>query len=329
MVYALLQQAEADASTLASSPQAALNFRTQIDALQKLYDKSLESVLLNYAKYKMGDDDTSYNDDVAQLAGIENDLVALIQTIRTSNVNVNRIADRTAEMSENIASSQGALDTKDPNLMDSTSRRTMLDFADTYKLNYYVVWLKVVFIVGLLYFLFSTKNVILSVAIGLVIAILWYFYTFLMSLFTGRNPKGGNMDKEKMCADGVTPSDATGSNCPAVCTAETYVACNKSPAGKCCWDGYADNGSCNPMPAASSCFNSQYGCCADGVTPRTATGGCETELDCTLSEFGCCPNGQSRTSDGGCSFQSPCAFSAFGCCPNGTNKSNVLGTNCA
>lgn len=329
MSAALLRQAQTDASTLATSSQASVNFATQIASLKEEYATTLDKVVANYSKYKMGDNSTSYNDDTAQLAGIENDLVALIQTINKSNATVRKIADHTAESMENVESSQSALNVDDPALMDSTSRRTMLDFADLYKLNYYVVWMKVILIVALLYFLFSLKNVLLSVGIGLGIAILWYVYTLLMSLFTGRNPRGGDTDKIKMCADGVTESDATGSNCPAVCNADTYVACNKGASQKCCWDGYADNGSCNPLPVASSCFNSTYGCCPDGTTSRTATGGCETEVLCASSEFGCCPNGQSRTKDGVCSFQSPCAFSAFGCCADGKNKVDALGSNCS
>jgi hypothetical protein len=328
MSAALLQRAQADADILATTPQASRNYATQIASLQKEYTDTLDNVVRNYSTYKMGDDRTSYNDDIAQLSGLENELVALIQSINVNNANVAQVADRTAEMMDNVKSSHSTLNPQDPDLMDATSRRTMLDFADMYKLNYYVVWLKVILIAAILYFLFSIKNFLLSISIGLAIAIVWYFYTFVMSMITGRNPRGGNTDKGKMCADGVTASDETGSNCPAVCNAETYVACNKGASQKCCWDGYADNGSCNPLPAASSCFNSPFGCCADGETPRTAAGGCETETDCTLSEFGCCPNGQSRTKDGDCSFQSPCAFSAFGCCPNGKNKSDALGSNC-
>jgi hypothetical protein len=343
-VSALLKEAKMNAVALQTCPAVHQGYLNRINALKESYTTTLALVVKNFSAYKTGDNTTTYGNDVAQLAGIEADLHELIETINTSVVGVKKLADDAAVQMDNVTAAQGNLALGDPDKLDSTSRRTMLDFADQYRLAYYVVWVKVVLIVGVVYFLYSQENLLLSGLIFVAITLLWYVGTFLLAMYRGRNPGGGDTDAGKMCGDGVTLSDETGSNCPAVCTAETYVACNKGVYGKCCWNGtpFTDaTGSACPLAPSDpeSCFNSAYGCCSDGKTKRQdPTGtylgnvdkyGCAVVADCKTSEFGCCPNGTARTSnEDDCTFQSPCAFSAFGCCEDGSSKSNAAGSAC-
>ena len=345
-VSALLKEAKMNTVALNTCPAVHQGYLNRINELKTGYTDTLALVVRNYSAYKTGDDTTTYGNDVAQLAATEAELHMLIGTINTNIVGVQKLADDAAVQMDNVSTAQDNLASGDPDKLDSTSRRTMLDFADQYRLAYYVVWVKVVLIGVIVYFLYSQQNLLLSAAVFVAITLVWYVWVYLLAMYRGRNPRAGDTDTGKLCGDGVTLSDETGSNCPAVCTAETYVACNKSVYGKCCWNGNpftdATGSACAPQPSdPESCFNSAYGCCPDGLTNRkdpTArvhldksldTYGCALVPDCKTSEFGCCPNGTARTSiNDDCTFQSPCAFSAFGCCADGSNKTNAEGSAC-
>lgn len=333
-VGALKRQAKVDAVALKTCPQTHKKYLTKIKTFGQEHRAALESVEANFAAHKIGRDSGGYKNAEAQLNAVEGQMQKLIQDVNTGIVGVKRVADTTAQKSANVAASQEALLAAEGDLdrLDPTSRRTMLDFADQYKLARYVVWAKVLLAAGLLYLVYSPMNVLLSLAIAVGIAVVWYVVTLLIALYRGRNPGGGGTDKGKLCSDGVTPAEENGENCPVVSSQETYVACNKGSFGMCCWDGTPYNGEkCPDYPGEESCFNSPYGCCADGKTARTETGGCPAVVECESSEFGCCPNGQPRTdaSDASCTFQSPCGFSAFGCCEDATEKTDPAGSNCA
>jgi hypothetical protein len=327
-----MRRAKMDGVALKTSPQTHQFFLTKLKRYGKQYVAALQRVEANYARHKVGRDPPAYKNAVAQLEAIEGEVRDLKQEVHTAIVGVKASADATAQKAENVAKSQAALEAAGGDLdkLDPTSRRTMLDFADQYKLAYYVLWAKVFLAAGVLYMVFSLENVVLSLAITAAIAIVWYIINLLIALYRGRNPKGGSTEEGKMCGDGVTPMVGDGENCPDICTKDTYVACNQGSFAKCCWDGTPFDGESCPTVPEGSCYESQYGCCPDGKTARTATGGCPEVVACASSQFGCCPNGQPRTdaTDESCTFQSPCGFTAFGCCENSTPKTDAAGSNC-
>ena len=330
-VGALIRQAKIDGVALKTCPQTHQTYLNRIRKAGREYKAALVSVQESYAASKVGRNASAYQNAVSQLDAIEEEMQDLLQEVNTGIVEVKKAADSTAEKAANVTASQEALLAAEGDMdrLDPTSRRTMLDFADQYVLARYVVWAKVLVVIGVLYLVYSPMNVLLSLAIAVGIAIVYYVVTLLLALYRGRNPRGG--DTEKMCADGVTAVIDNGENCPAVSTQDTYVACNMGNFGKCCWDGTPFNGeACPPNPGETSCYNSEFGCCPDAKTARTASGGCPPVVECDSSEFGCCPNGQPRTdaTDVSCTFQSPCGFTAFGCCEDATAKTDLAGSNC-
>ena len=224
------------------------------------------------------------------------------------------------------------------NYTDATSRKMMYDYAESYKLAYILVWVKVFVVVALMYFMRSRQNFIMLVVVFVAVVLLWYSWTMIKHFLMGRNPKGGDTGDGKLCADG-TPSDATGSNCSTTTNPAqpptVYMACEDTPFG-CCPDGMpspdAEGAGC---VAALTCASSTYGCCPDGLSMRTDASGSTCDYtyfgDCTASKFGCCSNGLIKQDEVGsnCTPANLCGFSAFGCCSNGSNRADFAGTNCA
>jgi hypothetical protein len=221
---------------------------------------------------------------------------------------------------------------------DVTSKKLLSDYSDEYRVAYVVVWFKVIAVVFIVYQMYSRKNLLFVAATAVAVVIVWYTWTFVQNFFTGLNPSGGNTEKGRLCADGVTEADATGSNCstcPTKGTPAPYKACKETPFG-CCADGLpsttSDMMSCAPSMA---CRSSLYGCCPDQTTAKIDVQGsnCDYKMfssSCMTTTYGCCPNGMVKEDADGsnCSLVNFCGFGSFGCCPDGSFKSNAAGSNC-
>ena len=173
---------------LNTCPAVHQGYLNRINELKTGYTDTLALVVRNYSAYKTGDDTTTYGNDVAQLAATEAELHMLIGTINTNIVGVQKLADDAAVQMDNVSTAQDNLASGDPDKLDSTSRRTRLDFADQYRLAYYVVWVKVVLIGVIVYFLYSQQNLLLSAAVFVAITLVWYVWVSLLAMYRGRNP---------------------------------------------------------------------------------------------------------------------------------------------
>jgi len=225
---------------------------------------------------------------------------------------------------------------------DPTSKKLMSDYAESYKISFIVMCVKIVLFFLVLAYIFTMRNLILTLAMFAGVVVVWYSWMFVVNFFEGNNTGGGDTNKGKLCADG-TPSDAIGSNCLNVCStatdifsSDTYVSCADSPF-KCCPDGTQspDVGLTGCAPTLAACATSLYGYCPDLKSERTDPEGSTCNWtnykgNCAVTEFGCCPNGTTKLDKLGsnCTLASTCGFSAFGCCMDGTNRDDLAGSNC-
>lgn len=252
-----------------------------------------------------------------------------------------QLGDASLSLQKKVEDSKATLDqlrkSKEGGFSDATSRKMMLDYAEEYKISFLVVWAKVVIVIVATYLMWSTQNMLYTLATMVAVVIVWYTWSFIVHFFTGRNPSGG--DKPRTCADG-TAANATGSNCSTCPTVDNvptnlYMSCEESVNG-CCSNGMPNlHDDLEKCPAARACAASKYGCCPDGDTERTDINGnnCDWtyyEGNCSESKFGCCPNGLLKEDEKGtnCTPANACGFSAFGCCPDGSDRDDLAGSNC-
>jgi hypothetical protein len=253
-----------------------------------------------------------------------------------------QLGDASLSLQKKVEDSKATLDqlrkAKEGGFSDATSRKMMLDYAEEYKISFLVVWAKVVVVIVATYLMWSTQNILYTLATMVAVVIVWYTWSFIVHFFTGRNPSGG--DKPRKCPDG-TEANATGSNCNTCPTVDNvpinlYMSCEESVNG-CCSNGMPSmHEDLKKCPVARSCAASEFGCCPDGDTERTDRNGnnCDWtyyEGDCSESKFGCCANGLLKEDEKGtnCTPANACGFSAFGCCPDGSDRDDLAGSNCA
>jgi hypothetical protein len=225
----------------------------------------------------------------------------------------------------------------DSGYMDVTSKRMMLDYAEEYKIAFLIICAKAVIVCVTMAFIYSRKNLFLTVATFVAVVVVWYSWNFILYFFQSNG--GTYTEAEKLCADG-TPANSTGSNCAEACTKsddgpEEYTSCSENPFG-CCIDGASRidaSGSACSVPLA--CMSTLYGCCPDGLMARTDASGSQCDWtalrgDCAMSKYGCCPNGITKVDERGsnCKPVSLCGITAFGCCPNGDDREDLAGSNC-
>ena len=284
-----------------------------------------------------------------------NDFVKNYPNSLTSSIEINegkieeyasRIQDTSIRLQQKVQSAKGTLafltKSKEGGYRDVTSHRMMLDYAAEYKIAYFVVICKIILFFVILTNIFSKRNLFLTIAVTVGVVVIWYSWNFILNFFN--SPRiGGDTDKNKKCADGITPANSTGSNCKNTCPGpvdsvfSSYTSCGESPFG-CCPDGTpsldASGNSCAPILA---CASSQFGCCPDLLSERVDPEGTECDWSsyddqdkCAETVYGCCPNGNVKLDKEGsnCTIGSRCGSSAFGCCPKGTERSDLAGSNC-
>lgn len=325
-------------------------YMKQLLKQDKLYYSLLNDVITLYPISKVKNTPnatTNYTTKLSVLNGISK----TIQTITTTIEDKVTIGDASLKESQqetkNLKQMIVNLEKNNGNLedLDLTSKRMLNDYITLYSTQRYVIWIKGLIVVFLLYILFSDaiKHPELRIYVfGWMICIVMLFILqYLKTLMATKtnmptgasssavinvNPLSCSNTEYGCCPDGKTTKNKNGMNC----------SCIKTKYG-CCPDGTdkPEDGNCSTLTGIEPipCNQTEYGCCPDNKTISNSYGSnCGTNRTrpplCSNTQYGCCPDGHSISNVDRSNCVGSCASSLYGCCPNGVTISNKDRSNC-